>query len=277
LTGVIDPQLEAQYNMRARIPDHPEIFARWAAQAAAYRADAGRRVQLDQAYGSHARHRYDLFGVDGGEGRPLVVFIHGGYWQRMDRSFYSHLAAGANAYGLDCAIAQYRLCPEVRVAEIFDDMRILVLHLARTRGRRVVIAGHSAGGQLAALLSAHDWAAEGLAKNPIMGALAISGVFDLTPLIGTSLNEALRLDAPEARAASPMFLGCAVETPVLCVAGELETPAFHEQQEAFVARWSAIGAPIRGEILPGHHHFSIIEDLADPDSAMTTWIVQRAR
>lgn len=271
----IDPELEAQYNMRTRIPDHPEIFARWTAEAAAYRASSP-LARLDQAYGPHARHLYDLFPAPGGAARPLAVFIHGGYWQRMDRTFFSSLAAGPNAHGLDCVIAQYRLCPEVRVAAIFDDMRALVLHLARDHGRRVVLAGHSAGGQLAARLSAHDWVAAGFAETPIAGALAISGVFNLTPLVRTSLNEALRLDEAEARAASPLFVSAARGIPLFCVAGALETAAFHQQQRDFVARWAADGADIHGEILAGHHHFSIIEDLAEPDSMVTRWIAGRA-
>lgn len=271
-----DPELETQYNMRARIPDHPEIFARWAAEAAAYRAAAS-GAMLDQAYGPHDRHRYDVFPGGSGGARPAVVFIHGGYWQRMDRSFYSHLAGGANAHGLDVVIAQYRLCPEARVADIFDDLRALILHLAGHGGRKALLAGHSAGGQLAALLSAHDWSTEGLHESPIAAAVAISGVFDLEPLIRTSLHDALRLDVPEARAASPVHRAPCGSTPFLCVAGALETDAFHRQQSAFVSRWPAAGAPVRGEILPGHHHFSIIEDLADPQSAMVRWIAERAR
>jgi arylformamidase len=275
LTGVIDPELEAQYNMRARIPDHPEIFARWAVEAAAHRANT-QAAMLDQAYGSHPRQRFDLFRATDTTQRPVVVFIHGGYWQRMDRTFYSHLAAGPNAHGLDMVIAQYRLCPEVRVGDIFDDMRRLVLHLAASGAGQMVLAGHSAGGQLVAHLAAHDWIAEGLPANPFMGALAISGVYDLSPLIQTSLNEALRLDAAEALAASPLHVKSDPKAPLYCVAGALETPAFHQQQAAFAAHLSAKGADVRADVLAGHHHFSIIEDLADPNSAMTRWLVARS-
>jgi arylformamidase len=232
---------------------------------------------LDQVYGPHARHRYDFFGVQGVGGRPIAVFIHGGYWQRMDRTFYSQLAAGPNAHGLDAVIAQYRLCPEVRVADIFEDMRQLIRHLAQRAGRPLILAGHSAGGQLACLLSAHNWAMEGLAKSPILAALSISGVYDLAPLVRTSLNEALRLDDAEARAASPQFGTSVPQTPVLCVVGELETEAFQRQQAIFVDRCAGLGAAVQGATLSGHHHFSIIEDLANPKSAMTQWIAGQAR
>jgi arylformamidase len=276
LTSSIDPNQEAQYNMRARIPDHPEIFARWAAEAAAYRAKAN-GARLDQAYGPDARHVYDYFPADPDGARPIAVFIHGGYWQRMDRSFYSHLAAGPNAHGLDAAVAQYRLCPDVRVGDIFDDMRRMILHLAQSHGRRFVLAGHSAGGQLAVLLAAHDWAREGLTQNPIAAVLAISGVYDLTALIPTSLNAALRLDLDEARAASPLHANLAIAAPVFCVAGELETPEFHRQQSDFAAQLAAKGVAARAELAAGHHHFSIIEPLADPGSTMIQWLVAQAR
>lgn len=271
LTRTPDPDLEAQYNMRTRIPDHPAIFARWTAQAAAYRA-AARGALLDQAYGPHARHRYDLFPVPGGGARPLAVFLHGGYWQRMDRHFFSHLAAGPNALGVDAAVAQYRLCPDVRVADIFEDIRALILHLSRTQGRRLVLAGHSAGGQLAALSAAHDWARDGMAQSPIAGVLAISGVYDLRPLVQTSLNGALQLDPDEASAVSPLLRSPLRQPRMLCVVGADETPAFHRQQADFVAQWSAQGADIRGDAIAGHHHFSIIEELADPASTLTQWI-----
>ena len=110
---------EVEYNNRARVPENPALMARWARDAAAYRAEhAPRQI----AYGAGPRNTVDLFSGDG-QG-PMVVFIHGGYWQALDGSFFSHLAAGLNAHGVGVAIPNYDLCPQVSVDDIVDQMRM---------------------------------------------------------------------------------------------------------------------------------------------------------
>ena len=147
--------LNAQYNKRAMVPNHPDIVAGWGKDAEAYRVTNG--SQLGLTYGSHERHAYDLFDAGGDAIKPIVVFIHGGYWQGLHRTQFSHMAAGCNAHGLDVAIPSYRLAPEVGIADIIDDMQAFCRQLWRTHGRRLVVAGHSAGGHLAACLMATDW------------------------------------------------------------------------------------------------------------------------
>ncbi len=123
--------LDAEYNNRAMVPDHPAIMAAWVRDAAAYRA--GRPdAQLDQAYGTGERHRYDLFpAASPRAGAPILLFIHGGYWQALDKTSFSHMAAGANAHGLDVAVMSYDLCPQVKLAKIVDE----VIACTRTCGR----------------------------------------------------------------------------------------------------------------------------------------------
>src|SRR6195952_2983626 len=116
-------------------------MAGWARDAAAYRT---RLAPRPLRYGPKARHAIDLF--DAGDG-PIVVFIHGGYWQALDSSFFSHLAAGLNAHGISVAIPSYELCPEVTVDNIVLQMQMATRVLARP-GRSLVISGHSAGGHL---------------------------------------------------------------------------------------------------------------------------------
>src|SRR5580692_5394439 len=194
---------EVEYNNRARVPENPALMAGWSRDAAAYReAHQGRWHAI--SYGPGARHTIDFFSGDGLG--PIVVFIHGGYWQALDGSSFSHCARGLNAHGIAVAIPSYDLCPHVTVDTIIRQMVAATRELARL-GRPLVMSGHSAGGQLAACLLATDWPAldPSLPKHLVIAAYAISGLFDLVPLVETSINTALRLDQASARAASPLF------------------------------------------------------------------------
>jgi arylformamidase len=146
-----DVDYEVEYNNRARVPENPAIIAGWSRDAAAYR-EAHQAKTI--AYGPGARNRIDLFSGKG-EG-ALVVFIHGGYWQALDGSFFSHLAAGLNAHGIDVAVPSYDLCPAVSITDIIGQMRTAMRELAKL-GRPLVVSGHSAGGHLAACMLATDW------------------------------------------------------------------------------------------------------------------------
>jgi len=130
---------EVEYNNRARVPENPAIIAGWSRDAAAYR-DA--RPPKPIAYGAGERNRIDLFSGDGAG--PIVVFIHGGYWQALDGSFFSHLAVGLNAHGIDVAMPSYDLCPTVSIADIIDEMRTAMRELAKL-GRPLVVSGQAWG------------------------------------------------------------------------------------------------------------------------------------
>ena len=221
MTGV---DYEVEYNNRARVPENPELMAGWAKDAAAYREQrAPRRI----AYGPGPRHVIDLFA---GEGKnkeqsnaPLVVFIHGGYWQALDGSWFSHMARGLNAHGIGVAVSTYDLCPQVSVADIIMQMREAMRELAKLSGR-LIVSGHSAGGHLAACMLATDWKAYDASLPPqlVAAAYAISGLFDLPPLVPTSINKALGLDEASARAASPLFWQPPTHGSLDAVVGEAE-------------------------------------------------------
>src|SRR3954452_3600525 len=198
VTAVID--YETEYNNRARVPEHPALLAGWARDAKAWRESQGFQTIC---YGPGARHTIDVF-PSRGEG-DLVIFIHGGYWQALDGSFFSHLAAGLNAHGVGVAIPGYDLCPQVSVDAIIRQMQMAARELARP-GRQLVVSGHSAGGHLAACLMATDWRSvdPALPRDLVKAAYAISGLFDLVPLVKTSINGALGLDEASARRTSPL-------------------------------------------------------------------------
>lgn len=264
---------EVEYNNRARVPEYPSIMAGWARDAAAYRV---RHAPRAIAYGPGARNSIDLF--QGNDDGPVVVFIHGGYWQALDGSYFSHLACGLNAHGISVAIPSYDLCPAVTVEEIIRQMRMATRELARL-GRSLVMSGHSAGGHLAACMLATDWRAydPSLPADPVVAAYAISGLFDLGPLVATSINQALRLDDAAARAASPLFWKAPLRGSLDAVVGEHESAEYFRQCRTIVERWGAAGIATRFGTVPNANHFTAIAPLADPGSPVVARLMELAR
>lgn len=263
---------EVEYNIRARVPEHPQIFAAWVSEAAAYRHEttAARRVELGIRYGSTARQTIDLFSPPNGGSAPLALFIHGGYWRALEPSSFSHLARGLNAHGVSVAVAGYDLAPQVRIADIIDQMRQACLCLWHRFGQRILVFGHSAGGHLAACMLATDWKA--LASDApadlVPAAYSISGLFDLAPLVRVSMNADLRLDDEEARRVSPLFWPAPVGRPFDAVVGALESSEFLRQSRVIAETWGKAGVATRYEAVPGTNHFTVLDPLTDPESAM---------
>jgi arylformamidase len=259
-----DIDYEVEYNNRARVPENPSIIAGWARDAAAYREQCAPR---HISYGAGARNSIDFF--PGNNEGPIVVFIHGGYWQALDGSFFSHLAGGLNAHGISVAIPGYDLCPGVTVGDIIRQMRMASRELARL-GRSLVISGHSAGGHLAACMLATDWPAfdASLPKDIVAAAYAISGLFDLAPLVATSINNALHLDQATARAVSPLFWNTPRHGSLDAVVGENESAEYFRQSRTIVAHWGTSGLATRFGTVPNANHFTAIAPLTDPNSPM---------
>jgi arylformamidase len=263
VTGI---DYEVEYNNRARVPENPALIAGWAADAAAYRAQ---HAPHSLSYGPGARNRIDFFDTDG-KG-PIVVFIHGGYWQALDISFFSHLARGLNAHGIDVALPGYDLCPEVTVEEIIKQMRMASRELARL-GRPLVISGHSAGGHLAACMLATDWPAfdASLPADLVIAAYTISGLFDLGPLVDTSINKAVGLDQATARAVSPLFWRPPARGSLDALVGGNESAEYFRQSQTIVDLWGKAGIATRFGTVPDANHFTAIAPLADPASPMVS-------
>ena len=272
---------EAEYNNRARVPEHPEIFARWTREAEDYRAEAmkERRAELGLSYGSSLRQFIDLFSARPTVTAPLALFIHGGYWRSLDPSLFSHMARGLNAHDVTVAVVGYDLCPEVTIAEIIEQIRHACLFLWLRTGQRMMIYGHSAGGHLAATMLATEWQARYPKAPPdlVPAAYSISGLFDLTPLVGIPMAHDLRLDDSEARSVSPLFWPAPKGRPFDAVVGALESSEFLRQSRTVADSWGKAGAQTRYEAVPGANHFTVIEGLADPQSAMVGRLAELAR
>src|SRR5690242_2374039 len=268
---------EAEYNNRARVPEHAEIFARWQREAAAYRASA-HNAKLGLSYGPSIRRTIDVFPARHDDQAPLAMFIHGGYWRSLEPSMFSQSAAGPNALGVTVAVAGYDLCPSVTVADIIEQMRAACLMLWRKRRQRIFVYGHSAGGHLAACMVATDWKAfaSDAPADLVPAAYAISGVFDLLPLQHCSQNQDLRLDEAEARRVSPLYWNVPAGRSLDAVVGALESSEFLRQSKAIAETWRQKSASTRYEEIAGTNHFTVIDPLSDPNSAMTARIAALA-
>jgi arylformamidase len=263
---------EAEYNNRARVPEHPDIMARWDRDAAAYRAEAQEagRAELGLTYGPTPRQIIDLFCPADGAAAPLALFIHGGYWRSLTPSMFSHMAKGLNERGMTVAVVGYDLCPQVSINGIIGQMRQASLYLWRRFGRKIFVYGHSAGGHLAACLLATDWRAFSPDAPPdlVPAACAISGLFDLSPLLGVSMNQDLCLAADEVREVSPLFWPAPAGRSLEAWCGALESGEFRRQNRIIGETWGAAGVDTMCLEIPDTNHFTVLDPLADPASEL---------
>ncbi len=264
---------EAEYNNRARVPDHADIFARWTKDAAAYRErmKADENAELGLAYGSSPRQTVDLFFPEATGHTPLALFIHGGYWRSLDPSSFSHISAGLNSRGIAVAVAGYDLCPNVTIGQIVNQLRNACLFLWRRFGQRLMVFGHSAGGHLSACMLATDWKKFD-PKAPldlVPAAYSISGLFDLSPLMQTAMNADLRLDETEVTRVSPIGWPVSSNRVFDAVVGGAESSEFLRQSRIIVDAWRQKGVETRYEAIPGANHFTVLDPLVNPESEMT--------
>jgi len=268
---------EVEYDNRARVPEHPEIFARWQREGAAYRT-AVPNARLAVAYGPSLRQTVDLFPAKNDDKAPFALFIHGGWWRSLEPSMFSQSAAGPNARGISVGVAGYDLCPHCAIADIIDQMRNACLMMWRKRRQRIFVYGHSAGGHLAACLVATDWKKFGpdVPADLVPAAYAVSGVFDLLPLVHVSQNHDLRLDESEARRVSPLYWDVPPGRSLDAVVGAQESSEFLRQSKAIAETWRQRAALTRYEEIGGTNHFTVVDPLADPNSAMTARVAALA-
>jgi arylformamidase len=277
---------EAEYNNRARVKNYMEIFDRWAAEAKAYReARAASGGQYGIKFGPSERQTIDFFPAQTGgtqtrdSNAPLAMFIHGGWWRSLSPASFSQMAKGPNAHGVSVAVVGYDLAPQVSIAEITEQMRAASLHLWRAHKKHFIAYGHSAGGHLSACLVATDWEMldPAVPTDLVPAGYGISGVYDATKLLTTPLNTDLKLTEGTARACSPLFWPVPAGRTFDAVVGGIESSEFLRQSRDFAEAWRQDNVATRYEAIEGANHFTVLDPLTDPDSAMTKRVVELAR
>jgi len=252
--GMDRATLDAAYNNSAAVVDSPDYLTRWRDRSARVRM-RGNAV-LDLRYGVRPRAALDFFS-SGDAKAPLFVFIHGGYWQRNEKETFAFVAEGPMAHGIDVAVVGYTLAPEARLSEIVAEIREALTYLDRRADElgferdQMFIGGWSAGGHLTAAAADHP---------SVRGGIPISGIFDLEPIALNYLNDKLMLSSDEIARLSPLRHVGAGLPPLSLFVGGAELPELRRQSQAYAQAGRQRGAPVELSVLPGHHHFSILEE-----------------
>jgi arylformamidase len=262
--------LDAEYNNRTKVKSAMDWIARYGAESARARAELP--MQFDVPYGLHHAERLDVFPAAKPGPAPVHVFVHGGYWHRLDKADFSFVVRGLRPAGALTVVINYGLLPSIDMDTLVAQCRSAVAWVhahARDFGGdpdRLFVSGHSAGGHLTAMLLATDWAARGRPADTIKGGVAISGLYDLEPIRLCYLNDVLALTPDVARRNSPVTLPRPrTGTLVLALGGD-EGPEYHRQTDELGAAWGVKTADVLD--MKGHNHFSIISEMENPFSPL---------
>lgn len=248
-----------QYVRGQSRPGFPTLLAEYEAQSA--QAIAAGSCELDLRYGPWPRQTFDFFSARGTP-RATLIYFHAGYWQSRDKSTFRFIAPAFTAAGLHVALVNYPLCPEVSLPELVEAAKACVepigAHARKSSGSHnlpLILSGHSAGAHISLEIAmAQD--------RGIAGVIAMSGIYDLSPLVDTSLNDKLRLDSGSATACSPLHRVRANSAPALIVVGADETPAFLDQSQRFHAAWIQAGNRGSLHVAPDADHFVLLRQFS---------------
>lgn len=273
---------DRMYNNRELVPEYAAFLGRWASESE--RARATGPCELDIAYGNGPNETLDVFPAPHG-GAPVLVFIHGGYWRALDKKDHSFIGPAFTRDGACVVVPNYALAPAVTVPQIVLQVARAVAwtwhHIGRYGGdrKRIVVAGHSAGGHLAAMSLACLWPQldAALPRDAVKSALAISGLHDLDPIMRTPfLQPDLRLTPEQVAQASPARLPAPKQGTLYAVAGGDESAEYHRQCRLVHETWGARRVPAC-EILPGLNHFSVLDALVEPSHRLHQMAVDLLR
>ncbi|MCV3243406.1 alpha/beta hydrolase [Mesorhizobium sp. ZC-5] len=247
----------------------------WIEPAERFRArmKAQGRARLDQRYGQRPRNLFDLF-LPEGTPKGLVVFVHGGFWLRLDKSFWSHLATGPLAHGHAVAMPSYTLCPEIRIAGIVREVAAAIGTAAAMVEGPMRLTGHSAGGHLVTRMITSDVLLPPSVQDRVVNTVSISGVHDLRPLMRTVMNKQLRIDETEANVESPVLLRPIEGARLTCWVGGAERAEFRRQNALLGNVWAGLGAATDAVEEPDRHHFDVIDGLVDRNHPLTRTLVE---
>jgi arylformamidase len=270
--------LDREYDNRRKVPNTAEVLAWYAGES-----EAARRAmhwRIDVPYGTAAGERLDVLPA-ARSGSPVQVFIHGGYWHRLDKADFSYVARGFAPSSVAVVVINYTLMPHVTMDELVLQCRASIAWVYRNAAtfggdrNRIFISGHSAGGHLVAMLMATDWSVFGAPIDVVKGGCGISGLYDLEPIRLCYLNDVLKLSDDDVRRNSPVLLPAPRAGALLLAVGELEGPEYHRQTDDLATAWRKHGFNPEVMRMPGDDHFSIAAKLGDPASTLSRAILRQ--
>lgn len=277
--GMTRADLDFQYNNRARVPNHADIYAGWAPACA--KVTTNFACDLDVAYGPHPREKLDVFMPQGDGPFPIRLFFHGGFWMSRDKEDSRFVVRGQVEAGAVVISVEYALIPAVDMTELLRQCRAAVAwawnNAAAFKGDRdrLFVSGHSAGGHIAAMLQATDWTEWGLPADTVKGAAALSGIFDLTPMRICYIDDTLHLSEEDVLRYSPEHLPPQGGGTTLVAVGGAETAEFLRQSQALATAWAGKTAEVELLEVPGANHFTILDHYAGPDSDLCRAMVRQ--
>ena len=264
-----------EYANAPYIQDSDGFIENWPRLAQSFRDTT--QFQLDIPYGPGERQVFDLFEPKG-TSKGLMIFVHGGYWMRFDKSMWSHLATGGVSAGYTVAMPSYTLCPETSISKITLEVGQAITKIASMVEGPIYLSGHSAGGHLVSRMICRDTPLAPPVLDRIINVISISGVHDLRPLVETTeINSSLHLDMDEACAESPALLLPIPEIKgsFTCWVGADERPEFVRQNALLANVWTGYGIPTICVEEANRHHFDIIEGLMDTEHGLMKALLKR--
>lgn len=272
-------ELDKQFNNRLHVPDYADYFARWELLSA--QAVGKLPVTKDVQYGALPRERLDVFPSPLPHSK-ILVFIHGGYWQMLDKYMFSFIANSFQPSGVTTVVLTYPLSPEFSidhiVSSVADALSWVYKNISQFNGdpNQIYIAGHSAGGHLAAMLMAANFKLVNpkLPADLLKGACVISGLFNLVPVRLSYLNKVLKMDEETALRNSPVILNPTSTCPLIIAVGGAETAEFNDQSKELYVAWKDKDVDVKFFQLPQLNHFSIVETIGNSSTVLNKAIRQ---
>ncbi|WP_310620070.1 alpha/beta hydrolase [Flexibacterium corallicola] len=257
---------DTAYSNSRAVPEAHQIFQSWAALSERYRQEMP--CELDIAYGGGQRERFDIFHSANKPPKGLVVYVHGGYWKAFDKNSSSFIAGGLNSHGYSVAVPSYSLCPQVSISDIRNQIAKSIECAAERIDGPIILSGHSAGAQLVARMICADTQLPDYILGRIQNVVGISGVYDLRPIINTSMNQELLIDEKEARVESPSLKDPASGKKMACWVGAQELPEFLKQSRDLYRSWKNSDCHIQYQEAQFQNHFTVLSDMTEAASPL---------
>lgn len=269
-----DEDFEAQYNLRLGRPDYEEtVIPDWTVRSDKAKSETD--CTLDIRYAEGEKQKLDVYSC-GDAGASTLVYFHGGYWQRGDKSIYGFLAQPFVESGVNVVVVGYDLCPAVTITRISEEAREALAYIWRNAAElginrdRITVMGHSAGGHITEMMMGTDWPQVGddLPEDLVKTGVPISPLSLLEPVRRTKgLNSGIRMDEVEAEAQSPMLNHPPrTNAPQMVVVGGAETDEFHRQAQMYLDAFATADRKMELYVVPDVDHFDELNVLSDPES-----------